>query len=183
MARYGGNEWPYALSIAEALASETTFRVWFLEQTIFRQHAVNARLMLEEQKSTRSKSSETWWRSYWTGSSYPYFADCGERETDLLAVFESKVDFRFALHIEVKAPGDRFGDNQARDYPRRAACWKGRDRAPRTVVPHDDATTVLCCPIAFAEKHKAEAAHFDTVVSHEQTATVLPAFPWPKVVP
>lgn len=106
MERYGKNEWLYALPIATALASDQQFRQWFISMTPFSSHATVARLLWEEQKAGRTKGSETWWRSYWTGSSYQYRAECAERKTDLLAIFEVPSGFRFALHVEVKAPGD-----------------------------------------------------------------------------
>jgi hypothetical protein len=174
MTRYGEHEWRYAEPIAGALEREPSFRAWFLRQTNFHEHADYARLLHEEQKIRRSASAETWWRSYWTTRSYSHFAECGERETDLLAVFEVPSGFRFALHVEVKAPGDRFGLEQARDYGRRAVCWKGRGREPGTVLPHDEAGTVLCCSASFASLYPRESQLFDSVVLHEDTKRWIP---------
>lgn len=177
MSRYGKNEWLYASPIADALVHDMTFRRWMICGTKFSSFAEDARLLWQEQKARRSASSETWWRSYWTGSSYQYHSECGERETDLLAVFETPAGFRFALHVEVKAPGDRFGVDQARDYARRAACWKGRDRAPKTVLPHDDAACVLCCNEGFATAHPDTVKFFDSVFHHEQIGTWISQYP------
>lgn len=177
MDRYGKNEWLYAYPIANALVTDDRFRHWFVSMTPFKDHAMTARLLWEEQKARRTKGSETWWRSYWTGSSYKHRAECGERETDLLAVFEAFEGFRFALHVEVKAPGDKFGVDQARDYGRRAKCWKGRDRAPKTVLPHDDAATILCCEGMFAHSNPEKSGLFDTVLHHSDIAKFIEPYP------
>jgi hypothetical protein len=58
--------------LAEALRVDPIFRSWFIEQTRF---AVFA--------STAMKP-------------YPHIAECGERETGLLAIFEAPDGFRFA---------------------------------------------------------------------------------------
>lgn len=177
MQRYGANEYRYARPIAEAPEEDSSFRVWFLSQTRFASHAATAKLLSEEQKATRSPNAENWWRSYFAGSSYPFKSECGERETDLLAVFEATTGLRFALHIEVKSPGDKFGVQQARDYGRRAKCWSGTGRAPGTVLSHEEASTVLCSERGFAEKRRPEAELFDAFVSFEDIAARLRSFP------
>jgi hypothetical protein len=148
-----------------------------LEQTEFASYCHTAVLLDEEQRAFRSPSAENWWRSYWAGRSYRYKNECGERETDLFAIFQAESGFRFALHVEVKAPGDRFGLEQARDYRRRAACWAGAERNPKTVLPHDKATTVLCCERTFADEHAAEALQFTSIVTFEEIAERLSDFP------
>lgn len=98
----------------------------------------------------------------------------------MLAVFEVEDGYRFAVHVEVKAPGDDFGLLQAVDYGRRARCWAGEGRAPGTVLPHHDATTVLCSERAFAERRRAEVALFETMVFFEDIAAWIEHFPDPQ---
>jgi len=124
--------------------------------------------MDEEQRDARSSSAKYWWRSHWTDQ---------DGETDLLALFEAENGIRFALHVEIKAPGIRFSETQARDYPRRAACWAGKGRNPGTVLEHDEATTVLCCERSFIDKHANEALHFANIVTFEEIAKRLDEFP------
>lgn len=175
--RYGANESRYARPLAEALRANRQFRVWFLGKTEYAPYSASAVLLSEEQQRARSPSAKTWWQSYWAGSTYPFKDECGERETDLLAVFEAEHGFRFALHVEVKAPGVLWGPEQAQDYGRRARCWAGKERNPKTVLPHDAATTVLCCEAGFREKYACEASMFASVVTFEEIAEQLDAFP------
>lgn len=177
--RYGANEFRYARPIADALRGDLQFRSWFLGRTEFASVRDTAVLLHEEQKQARSPSAENWWRSYWAGRAYPFKSECGERETDLLAVFQGDAGFRFALHIEVKAPGDRFGVEQARDYTRRARCWAGIGRNPKTVLQHDRATTVLCCEARFLNEHATESSHFMCCVTFEEIAERIGDFPDP----
>lgn len=104
-ARYGANEYRYARPIAQALEMDAKFRRWILAKLSF---PTDAYLMNREQLAQRSANAENWWRSYYAGSAYQFKAECGERETDLLAVFQTS-DRRLAIHFEVKAPGDKFG--------------------------------------------------------------------------
>ena len=171
------NESRYARPLAEALRANKRFRSWFLGKTKYASFGDSAVVLDKEQKLAPSPSAENWWRSHWAGSAYRFKEECGERETDLLAVFEAEGGFRFALHVEVKAPGDRFGAEQARDYGRRARCWAGKGRNPDKVLEHDDATTVLCCEEKFCEQYKADASKFDSVVTFEEIAGQLDDFP------
>lgn len=176
---YGDNELRYAQPIAEGLVQNIDFRKWFLSKTRFAPHAEVARLLDSEQKARRSPGAATWWRSYWTGNSYPFKGECGERETDLLAVFDVSGKFRFAIHVEVKAPKDIFGIEQAKDYAIRSKCWAGAGRNPKTVLPHDEGICVLCCDRAFSEKHPMELSFFDSVITFDEIGSFISPFPLP----
>ncbi len=147
--RYGSEEWKYAEPVASALAENPEFLVWFLSRTRFAPHAQRAALLHREMKAMRSASSETWWRSHYTEKCR--CEGCSGQETDMLAVFSAAPN-RFALHIEVKQPMDKFPSHrdQARNYQLRAACWVRTP--PRAVLPHSDAETVLL----FSESRRAE---------------------------
>jgi len=144
----------YARPIAAALRDCLEFRSWFLAKTKFFAYRQNARLMDEEQRDARSSSAKYWWRSHWTDQ---------DGETDLLALFEAENGIRFALHVETKASRSGFQERQAQNYRRRAARWAGSGRNPKAVPEHDQATTVLCCKRAFADKHADEANYLGII--------------------
>jgi hypothetical protein len=81
---------------------------------------------------------------------------------------------RFALHIEVKYPGDRFkkAGRQAEAYPIRAQCWIAK--TPKYVLPHARATTALL----FSEQNRLKFAphlkHFDTLITLEDVEKNFP---------
>jgi len=177
MSIYGRNE--YARPIANALENDAEFRKWFIAKTVFAEHADTAISLSKAQKRRRTPSAKNWWQHYYTTKSYAHFSECGKGETDLLAVFKTPVGFQFALHIEIKAPGDEFQKNQAADYPKRAKCWAGIDRAPPTVLPHDEATTVLCCDDGFRVSNELELQYFSTVIDFETISRRISPYPDP----
>src|ERR1700687_9573 len=180
MSRYGADEYRYASPIALGLVQSAPFRVWLIKKTRFSCHADLSRLLHEEQRARRTPQAENWWRSYWVTNSSCSCRRCGERETDLLAIFSTPDDQRFALHVEVKSPNDKFSLDQARDYPRRADCWKGREKAPKTILPHEDAGTVLVCDQRFVALNKTHASFFETVITFDEISSWLSPFPNPK---
>jgi hypothetical protein len=169
MPMYGPKEWLSAAPIAEALVASDTFRTWLISRTKFVEYARDARLLHEEMKLKRSRSAQTWWRSHFQEKCR--CEGCCGQETDLLAIFESKDGFRFALHIEIKHSGDRFGSRrQAKSYPLRAQCWV--KRAPSKVLAHNDASTVLICDGTKHFSFQDDARHFDTVLFFENLPTL-----------
>lgn len=175
--RYGSTEWAYAEPIARALQESPEFRTWFLSQTRFGMHARTAVLLHEEMKSQRSASAESWWRSHYTEKCR--CPGCSGQETDLLAVFDSPGS-RFALHVEIKRPGDRFPahKDQAGNYRLRAACWALK--APAAVLPHSDTDTILVCAESQLAEFTPHLPKFDAALTFDKIAAVLPtgcAFP------
>lgn len=177
MSRYGPDEFGYANPIAVGLVENIPFRVWFLSKTPFRRYAEIARLLHEEQRTTRSPTADNWWRSYWVMASSCACGECRERETDLLAIFSTPDDYRFALHVEVKSPRDRFSLDQAIDYQRRAKCWSGRANAPKTIFPHDVAATVLACEAGFANLNSYQTSLFNAVITFDEISQWLSPYP------
>ena len=165
--RYGSEEWKYAEPVARALVESPEFLIWFLSRTRFAPYAQEAVLLHRERKARRSASSETWWRSHYTEKCR--CKGCSGQETDMLAVFSAAPN-RFALHIEVKQPKDKFPSNrdQAGNYGLRAACWVRTP--PRSVLPHSDAETVLL----FSETRRAEYSEhiqkFGSSITFEEMA-------------
>jgi len=169
--RYGGVEWTYAEPIARALQVSDRFRRWFLSQTRFRDQAFTSRLLHEEMKAQRSAAAESWWRSHYTEKCR--CAGCSGQETDLLAVFDDG-GFRFALHVEIKRPGDRFPahKDQAGNYRLRALCWS--KQPPTAVVRHEQADTVLICAESQMAEFAPHLAKFGSVLTFASISAELP---------
>jgi hypothetical protein len=171
--KYGAREFAYAKPFADALESSDAFRSWVLKQTEFARFADGARLLTEEMLAKRSPNATSWWRSHYTEKCR--CAGCSGRETDLLAVFEAKSGGRFALHLEIKQPTDKFDPtkDQAAAYNIRARCWA--TKAPNNVVPHTLAATALLCSETKLEEYRPHLHHFGTIVTFEEVGKVLRA--------
>lgn len=167
---YGAQEFAYAQPFADTLASDGDFRSWVIGRTIFASQAQDAHLLDREMWATRAPGSKTWWRSHYT-EACRCEGDCG-KETDLLAIFAGRDGYRFAIHIEVKRPGDRFGAGQAKAYPIRAQCWI--TKPPRSVLPHSAATTALLCGETDLMGFGSNVSYFPTVFTFEEISRTFP---------
>jgi hypothetical protein len=171
---YAKHEKRFSSPISKALVFNPHFRTWLLAQTKFAAHAAHARLLSDEMFALRTSGAANWWVSH-----YQLKCDCfgciGGKETDLLAVFEGKSGFRFALHFEIKRPGDQFisAKQQPAAYKTRAMCWIVK--SPTTVLPHHDAATVLICSPLRLRNYGLHAAEFDNVITVEEIAVRFPA--------
>src|SRR5947208_12659666 len=99
MAKYSANEFLYARPLAHALLSDARFRHWFLADTKFANHALDAQPHPEDQAKLRTtQNSRKWfWFNYWCPKDR--HCECrGEKgiETDILVVFETSHRLRFA---------------------------------------------------------------------------------------
>lgn len=170
--RYGSIEFRYAEPFANALAVDAAFRAWVVGQTKFAPFAGEARLMHEEMLASRGKTSATWWRSHYTEKCR--CRGCSGQETDLLAIFEVQKARRFALHVEVKQPADKFPTNrdQAGNYALRAACWV--KASPNAVLSHSDAATALLCSAAKLAEYRPHLSKFGTIITFEEVAKAFP---------
>ncbi|WP_316399476.1 hypothetical protein [Bradyrhizobium sp. 33ap4] len=166
---YGVKELIYAEPFANALVDDPTFRSWALSRTMFSAFS-DARLMHQEMQNKRS--ARYWWRSHFTEACR--CEGCSGQETDLLAIFEATTGFRFAVHIEVKHPGDNFkhGGRQAASYNVRAQCWAAK--APQKVVRHDMAASALLCSEIKLAEYAKHVAHFGTVFTFEEIKRKFP---------
>jgi hypothetical protein len=161
---YGARELAYARPFAERLVDDMNFVAWVLAQTKFAIHARNVRLLHKEMAARRK--AEFWWRSHYTEKCR--CPGCCGQETDILAVFEAAAGQRFALHIEVKQPTDKFSNpGQAAAYPVRAQCWSADGKNPRSVLEHTDAATVLLCSTDKLEEYAPYLQHFGSVITFE----------------
>lgn len=179
MEPYGPVEFTYAKPVADAIARSDTFTHWLVSKTCFSKHAPFAVSLYRQQLHKRSKGILYWWRNYFVGENSCRCKNCGGRETDILAIFDGKDDFRFGLHMEIKTPNDRLGADQALNYRKRAECWAGRDSAPRTVLPHDSATTVILASQTYLESGDPQISQFETAISFEEIATMISPYPQP----
>ena len=170
--RYGNIEWQYAEPIARALVESQDFRGWVLSRTQFAPYAAEATLLHTEMKARRSASAETWWRSHFTEKCR--CRGCSGQETDLLAIFDAR-RVRFALHLEIKRPGDKFPRNkdQAQNYGLRALCWARTP--PYSVLPHHDADTMLIFSESQREEFSPHLEKFGRYLTFEEVGKALPA--------
>lgn len=170
---YGVNELGYAEPFADALVDDPAFRSLILRKTKFSVYADDAKPLQAEMRAQRGKSSKYWWRSHYTERCRCF--GCSGQETDLLALFETSKKVRFALHVEVKNPRDRFSKpNQAKAYPIRARCWAAGIGIPRSVLPHSDAATALLCSETKLAEFGPHLRHFDAVITFEEIKEIYP---------
>ncbi len=99
---------------------------------------------------------------------------CSGQETDISAIFEAGTGMRFGLHFEVKQPTDKFSTKKDQDanYALRANCWA--TSAPKAVVPHADAATVLLCSASKRSEYSPHLSKFGTVITFEGIAGMFP---------
>lgn len=168
--KYGSKEFAFAEPFAAALISDAKFRSWLLKKTKFAEHADVATVPMEEM-ATRRGLSQTWWRSHYTERCR--CEGCSGQETDILAIFAAN-DFRFALHVEVKQPDDRFpsGKNQGLNYALRANCWI--KSPPVAVLTHTAAGTMLLCSGFKLKDYGDQAKAFESVVTFESLRLDFP---------
>ena len=169
---YGSVEFTYAEPFANTLVADPAFRSWVLQRTKFSAFAEEAHVLHEEMRAQRSGSSATWWRSHFTEKCR--CQGCSGQETDILAIFETTTGTRFGLHFEVKQPTDKFPakKDQAANYAIRAQCWA--KSAPKAVVPHGDAATVLLCSASKLAEYAPHLPEFGSVLTFEEIARAHP---------
>jgi hypothetical protein len=166
--RYGHKEFPHAKAFADALASDPVFRAWVLKKSGF---PGDAELLHEAMLRKRTPGTQLWWNSHFNPSCY--CSGCkGGKETDLLAVFEATDGHRFAIHVEVKRPGDKFGKQQAKAYQDRASCWISK--TPNTVLPHVTASTLVLFSEEQRESFSEAISEFGTHVTIEEIRLQFP---------
>jgi hypothetical protein len=169
---YGHLEHRYAEPFAETLAADPHFRAWVLQQTKFADRG-ESRVLLDQMRALRTSRQAPWWKNYFTPSCN-CFGCVGGRETDVFAVLDDTQGARFALHIEIKQPTDRFNPKamQADRYRARAACWVYS--APRTVLAHADACTIILCSETKRANFATEIERFDNCITFEEIARTFP---------
>ncbi len=170
--RYGSLEYKYAAPIANALAENFAFRQWVLAQSEFCEFS-DARILHKEMAVHRGNGTAEWWRFHFTEKCR--CLGCSGKETDILAVFEGKPNFRFALHFEVKQPTDKFKDDgiQSKGYPLRASCWA--NKSPARILQHQAASTGLFFSEAKRMEYSTHLDSFKTKITFEQIGTKFPS--------
>jgi hypothetical protein len=173
---YGVQELRYAEPFANAIADQSAFRSWVLRRTEFAAFADEALSLHHEMRTYRSANAKYWWRSHFSEACR--CIGCRGQETDLLAIFANASGERFAVHVEVKHPRDRFNPkrSQAASYPIRAECWARDETRPKTVPPHNMTTTMLLCSDAGLKKFSAYLEHFASCITFEEIEKDFPDF-------
>ena len=138
----------------EALSKSADFRQWLLGKTKF--VALNVELVVVEEK----KWHQTWYKDPETKK---------DSETDIMLIFCDVNSMRYALHIENKPDHRTWEPNQVENYEKRA-------RYRMKKWNYIEFQTVLLAPVSFLERHKAEAAQFDVLLSYEEVGDFVPEF-------
>lgn len=167
---YGHKEHVCADAFATALRDDPDFLQWVLAQTPFAGRD-GVRVICDEMIAKRPKA-KFWWKNYWAGRCKCF--GCSGSETDVFLVFEDVSSRRFALHVEVKQPTDRFDSakRQGERYRARAACWARA--APPKVPDHEEAGTILICSMTKLDAFADEVSKFDATITFE---AIAPRFP------
>ena len=151
--------------LEKALASSHEFASWFLSFTKF----------------SDQQAKYLWSRSNYPWGEFPFPLINPETgieemhvrggETDVLVVFETKSEERFALHIENKITS-QFTEYQPEMYLARAAHWMGLEKYKN----YTDYQSVLVAPTAFFNRYIEDAVKFNCYISYEQIADYVPEF-------
>lgn len=152
--------------LASALRIRTEFAQWFLEQTKFRSEQALCVLCRNDNPWSRVVSERL------NPNSGAIEVLTKDRETDVLAVYETTDGRRLALHIENKLEDGAFTPHQPESYQARLNQWRMRKKLGLYV----DATSVLVAPRAFYERHLSAAQLFESYVAHEDIAQFIEAF-------
>jgi len=154
------------LALEGAFKGNAAFTEWFLDKTKFQGQLASY---------LWSRSDNPWGRFEFpelnlkTGTHEIVFK---EGETDVLVVFQTLDEKRFALHIENKLASGHFTPSQPELYAARAAFWQGKPQ----YRSYQEWETVLVAPNAFFQRCKTEATKFHRFVSHEEIAAHIPLF-------
>ena len=152
--------------LAIALRTRRTFAQWFLERTKFR---------LEQALCVFCREDNPW-SSVASERLDPISGEVEvvkkDRETDVLAIYETSDGRRLALHIENKLENGSFTPNQPQSYQERLTQWRLREK----LGMYEEATSVLVAPQAFYERNKTEAQTFESYIPYEELAMHIEAF-------
>lgn len=152
--------------LANALRNRNDFARWFLGRTKFR---------LELAKCVECRDDNPWSRvrsKLLNPTSGAIEVLTKDRETDVLAIYETNDGRRLALHIENKLGDGFFTPHQPESYQERLGQWRKRKK----LGMYEEATSVLVAPRAFYEKHLAAAQLFESYISHEEIGQHIEAF-------
>ncbi len=152
--------------LSNALATNTDFLRWFLDQTKFK---------------------SDYYKYFWSRSDHPWGTINFERfdaqtsrvvfekrqsETDILVVLEDQRGDKVALHIENKLSDGHFTEYQAEMYPQRAKQWMNKDKFKN----YTEFQTILVAPLLFYKRNIDKARLFDCYISHENIGKHLTEF-------
>jgi hypothetical protein len=137
----------------KAVSSNKEFRDWLLSRSKF------------AGRSLELKTDELWHQRWYKDPDTKE-----ESETDITLIFmESGSGHLFAIHIENKTSHRAWENNQAENYPKRAA-----DRMVKW--KHADWEVALLAPRDHIENHLSEAKHFGFQLTYEDVGAYVPEF-------
>ena len=186
MGNYSPLEFRYGRPLARAIMTRQDFRAWLLRRTKYASVAAESCPIPKLQAKKRKTKDHRRW--YWFNHFCRDTCSCqveewkpedGRRtETDILIILTAPAGSRFALHIEVKPPGEGFERKlwQAETYPRRAKCWATTpEKRPPTVLEHVGFVTLLACGENL--RNDPRTKFFDDTAYHDDIAKRISPYP------
>ena len=178
---YSARATPALVALCQAAYADLAVFGWLLAGTHHTETHQGGAPLAEAQAARRRVTKQPFFVNYWWGDKV--LAACrpeGSRasEVDAMLFFQAECGRRLAMHIEWKAPGERFAAGQAEAYRLRARHFVTPGNCPRNMVPHEDWLTLLVCDRVRFEC--AEAASFDRVICHEDVAARVAGYRWER---
>lgn len=159
------------------------FRRWILARTKYANVAADSCPLPKFQAKMRNTREQRRW--YWFNHFCRDTCSCQveewkprdkrRTETDILIILREPSGSNFAVHVEVKPPGDDFRKWQAETYPRRAKCWSSPQTRPATVLEHVGFATLLACGENLRDDTRIKS--FDDVFYHDDIAKWISPYP------
>jgi hypothetical protein len=171
---YGRIEHGYCEPFAEAFAISEEFRDWILAKFGLLDWVGRSTSLKSEQQATRT--ARFWWKNYFCHESRCTCPSLAGREVDILLFCRHDEGAVLAVHVECKHPKDKFSKGQAEGYRNRAACWASGRGGPRSLLPHNQAKTLLICD-RVALSALDLTAYFDNIIHFDEISKRVTPYP------
>lgn len=181
MIAYSAVAQPFLDAIAAAAFGSSAVRDWLLRETPAAAEYAGCVALHDEQRAARwarEPTKQPFWANYFCGRD----ARCACRiegskslESDAIFFLRKPRGQVLAMHVEFKLPGEAFQPGQPEGYPLRAACFARTHAERKTLIAHDDWTTVLFCDAATLADRRTSCFH--RRITHAQAAEMIPDYP------
>ena len=178
MAAYSAKAQPYLDAIAQVAFASQSVRDWLLRDTSHAARYAAATSLHSEQAAARPDTKQPFHCNDGCGRG----SRCTCRpegstglETDLMLFLGARDGRRFAVHVEVKHPGEPLRPGEADADPLRAASWARGAYQPGSVIPHDDWLTVILR--SDEERTSPTLAPFQRRICHSEARGMMSGHP------